>query len=151
MRSLLVLATTALFGAVGCSVEEAPVAVDPAATIALDDAAYAGEIVLRADSALLVPGSAATLAIVMPGQDTPLLARTYDLGDPIWRIDRDGARLYFALDGRDAWPGFTAPVRREMEFVARFDPDGNPATDELGSVRVRLPVRTGSSSIQVET
>lgn len=150
MQRLLVLVPIALLGAVGCSVEEAPVAVDPTATIALDDAVYAGEIVLRVEAALFPSGSAVTLAIVMPGRDTPLLARSYDLGDPIWRFDRDGARLYFTIDGRDAWPGFTAPVRHEMELVARFDPDGNPATDEPGSRSVRLPVRTGSSSLQVE-
>jgi len=134
--------------AVGCSGED--VSAPVVGEVALEDAAYAGELVLRADNALLAPGAAATISLVFPGRDEPLLSRSYDLGDSIWRRNGDEARLYFALNERDAWPGIAGGVRREMELLARFDPDGNPATEEPGSVRVRAPVQTGSRSILVE-
>jgi len=136
--------------AASCSAGDGSGSPEFSAEIPLGEAAYAGELVLRADTALIAPGAVATLTIVLPGTDDPLLSRSYDLGDPIWRAYRDEARLYFAIDGRDAWPGVDKGLQREMELVARFDPDGNPATDEPGTVRTRWPVRTGSPTIQVE-
>jgi len=150
MRLLPSVAAPILIVAAGCSADDGSESPEIRTEILLVDAAYAGELVLRADTALLAPGAAATIAVVFPGRDEPVLSRSYDLGDPIWSPSRDEARLYFALDDRDAWPGIAGGVEREMELVARFDPDGNPATDEPGSVRVRLPVRTGSRSILVE-
>ncbi len=147
MRLLPSVAALSWILVAGCSAGDGS---DTAAEMPLAHAAYAGEFVLRADMALLAPGSAATISIVIPGQDEPLLSRSYDLGDPTWSVSRDEARLYFALDDRDAWPGVEGGVQREMELVARFDPDGNPATDEPGTVRARVPVRTGSRSIEVE-
>lgn len=110
---------------------------------------YAGELVLRGDPEALRSG-AATIAILAPGTDVPLLARSWDLGDPAWRIGRDGARLYFALDARDEWPGAAGAFGGEMELTARFDPDGNPATDEAGTARAHLAVRTGARDLAVE-
>lgn len=150
MRLLSSVAALALLIAAGCSTEDGASSPRAVPEIALEAAVYAGELVLRADSALLAPGAAATISVVFPGRDEPLLSRSYDLGDPIWRLSRDEARLYFALDDRDAWPGIEGGVQRDMELVARFDPDGNPATDEPGSVRVRVPVATGSPSILIE-
>lgn len=113
------------------------------------DAVYAGEIVLRGDPAGFAAGSA-TIAIVPAGEDAPLLARSWDLGDHAWRPGTDGWRLYFSLDARDAWPGASGTFAPEMDLVARFDPDGNPATEELGVARMRVPVRSGSRDLAVE-
>src|SRR5690606_30425170 len=110
---------------------------------------FGGEIVLRGDADGLAGGSA-TISIVAPGEVTPLLARSWDLGDPAWRAGPDGRRLYFALDARDAWPGARGTFATDMDLVARFDPDGNPATEELGVARMRVPVRTGSRDLVVE-
>lgn len=110
---------------------------------------YRGEFVLRGDAALLATGSA-SIAIVSADADTPVLQRTWDLGDPAWRVGDGERRLYFALDARDAWPGADARIAAEMDLVVRFDPDGNPATDELGVAQDRSRVRTGARDLLVE-
>lgn len=113
------------------------------------DAVYGGEFVLRGEPSLFAGGSA-TIAIAPRGEDALVLARSWDLGDPAWRSGADSVRLYFALDVRDVWPGATGTIAPEMDLVARFDPDGNPATEERGVARVRLPVHTGARDIAVE-
>ncbi len=114
-----------------------------------DDAVYSGELVLHGDPAILESG-AASLAIRAVGASDPLMARSWNVGDPAWRVGPDEMRLYFALDKRDAWPGAVGTVGERMELVARFDPDGNPATDEPGSVQARTVVRTGARDLRVE-
>lgn len=114
-----------------------------------DDAVYRGELVLHGDPAILESGSA-SIAICAVGASGPLMARSWNVGDPAWRAGTDEMRLYFALDKRDAWPGAVGTVGERMELVARFDPDGNPATDEPGSVQARLFVRTGAHDLRVE-
>jgi len=114
-----------------------------------DDAVYRGELVLHGDSGILESGSA-SIAICAVGESDPLMARSWDIGDLAWRVGPDEMRLYFALDKRDAWPGAVGRVGERMDLVARFDPDGNPATDEPGSVQARTVVRTGAHDLRVD-
>ncbi|MCY2958756.1 MAG: hypothetical protein NTY35_01220 [Planctomycetota bacterium] len=132
-----------------CSPADRPVSPQRTAEVPSDGAAYGGELVLRGEAALLGSGSA-TIAIVPRGEEAPVMARSWDLGDPAWRSGPDGLRLYFVLDDRDAWAGATRGTRAEMELVARFDPDGNPATEEPGVARVRLPVQAGARDLAIE-
>lgn len=144
-----VAAAAALTLAAACSRSDEPAAARRERPAPPEGTLYAGELVLRGDPESLHSGSA-TVAVLAPGSDVPLLARSWDLGDPAWRIGRDGARLYFALDGRDEWPGATGAFGGEMELSARYDPDGNPATDEPGTARARLAVRSGARDLVVE-
>lgn len=121
----------------------------PATAIVPSDAHYAGELVVRGDAALAADGSV-TIQIVPRGGEAPILARSWDLGDPVWQRGAEGWRLYFVLDARDAWPAATGTIVADMDLVARFDPDGNPATDEVGVARTRRPVRTGARDLDVD-
>lgn len=112
-------------------------------------ARFAGEFVVRGDPSILDPGLV-TVSIVRPGEDAPVLSRSWDLGDPAWRTSRGEKRLYFSLDARDAWPGVPADLGSAMELVARWDPDGNPATDEPDVARVRIPAGAGEVDLTVE-
>jgi hypothetical protein len=140
---LLVLAAAA------CSNADEAESPDRGPLVPDDRVRFAGELVLRGDLPFST-GAAVTLAVEDVGGGPARLARTWDLGDPVWRADRDGARLYFALDARDAWPESEIAVRETMEIAARFDPDGNPATDEPGVVRARVRVRAGDAGLVVE-
>lgn len=142
-------ATLATLLLAGCSPGAGPVSPQRAAAHVPADAVWTGEIVLHAGS----PGprsGAVTLAIVPPGGEEPVLARSWDLGDPAWRRGSDGWRLYFALDARDAWPGARGAVAEAMDLTARYDPDGNPATEEAGVARARQAVRKGARDLAVE-
>lgn len=149
MSPALSCASLSLFLLAACAPAEDSVSPRREAAVVPADAVYAGEIVLRGEPALLTGGSA-TIAIVRPGEEAPILARSWDLGDPAWRASGDSLRLYFVLDARDAWPSATGSIDPEMDLVARFDPDGNPATEDPGVARARLSVRTGSRELAVE-
>ena len=137
------------FAVAACSAGDGADSPDRGPLVPAERVRFAGELVLRGDLPF-VAGASVTLAVEDAGGGPAALARTWDLGDPVWRHDRDGARLYFALDARDAWPGAPPAVRETMEIAARFDPVGNPATEELGVVRTRLPVRAGDEGLVVE-
>lgn len=149
MSPVLRCASISLFFLAACAPAEDAVSPRRETPAVPADAVYAGEIVLRGEPALLAGGSA-TIAIVRRGEETPILSRSWDLGDPAWRSGAESFGLYFVLDARDAWPGTTGAIEPEMELVARFDPDGNPATEEPGVARSRRAVRTGSREIAVD-
>jgi hypothetical protein len=80
----------------------------------------------------------------------PLLMRRYEIGDPAWSR-RDGLScLYFSLGLDDALPAAHAPVLgRTMVLEVRFDPDGNPATEEKGGARRSATVTTGDGDLLI--
>ncbi|MBL8863867.1 MAG: hypothetical protein JNK02_17895 [Planctomycetes bacterium] len=142
------------FLAAACSPGAAPGSPGPTTGLPADSIVFAGDLALLGDPALFAAGSV-TVGVALPGEDELVLARSWDLGDSAWRMDRDGRRLYFRLDARDVVrvrrPGnAAADIPPNMDLVARFDPDGNPATEEAGVVRTRVHSRTGARDLEVE-
>ncbi len=148
MHTATRIATLSALFLVACSHAEEPVSPEPATPVSAD-VSYRGELILHGDPALLGAASA-SISIVAAGGDAPVLARTWDLGDPAWRVGAGEMRLYFAIDARDAWPGRTTAMQDRMDLVARFDPDGNPATDEPGVVQRRVSVARAARDLHVE-
>ncbi len=143
---LLVLA-----GACG-GAETAPAGSGPARTGAVPAAiraALAGEVVVRGAEGLADAGSL-TVALVAAGEDRPALARSWELADPAWRRYGSEQRLYFTLDPRDAASGPAPEATGACELIVRWDPDGNPATDEAGVVVERLPVARDARDLRID-
>ncbi len=149
MVRLRLLIAAVLSSVAACAPSEPPARARPGVLTGDARARFAGELVVRGDPAVLAPG-VVTISIVRPGEDAPILTRSWDLGDPIWRAGRGEQRLYFSLDARDAWPGVQAELGPDMELLARWDADGNPATDEPEVARVRVPARAGAVDLAVE-
>jgi hypothetical protein len=143
------LGVAALALLVACSQGDAPLGPQQATLTGDAGARFAGELVVRGDPAVLDPG-VVTISIVRPGDEAPILTRSWDLGDPVWRASHGEQRLYFSLDARDAWPDVQAEIGPDMELLARWDPDGNPVTDEPEVARVRMPARAGATDLSVE-
>ena len=143
------LGAAALALLVACTPGDAPLGPQHAIITGDAGARFAGELVVRGDPGVLDPG-VVTISIVRPGDEAPILTRSWDLGDPVWRASRGEQRIYFSLDARDAWPGVQAELGPDMELLARWDPDGNPVTDEPEVARVRVPARAGATDLAVE-
>jgi len=143
------LGAAALAFLAACAPGDRPTGIQPAVLTGIAGARFAGELVVRGDPAVLDPGLV-TISIVRPGEDDPILTRSWDLSDPVWHASRGEKRLYFSLDARDAWPGVQAELGPDMELLARWDPDGNPANYEPEVASVRVPVRAGATDLSVE-
>ena len=128
------LGAAALALLVACSAGDSTLGNQPTVLTGDSGARFAGELVVRGDPGVLDPG-VVTISIVKPGDEAPILTRSWDLGDPVWRASRGEQRLYFSLDARDAWPGVQAELTPEMELLVRWDPDGNPVTDDVAASR----------------
>jgi hypothetical protein len=113
---------------------------------------FAGEVALEGAIAG-VEGGAITLTVRAIGaeanRDERALRRSYEVRDPYWRTADGARRIYFHLDGNDALAAGAPPFLGQMELEARYDPDGNVATEEEGVVRATTRVRTGSRDIHV--
>jgi hypothetical protein len=89
-----------------------------------------------------------TLSVTEAGSDAPFLARSWELADPLWRARGGERRLYFRLDRRDLVG--EPPAGATWELAARWDPDGNPLTEEPGAASARLVVRGGDLDLVLE-
>jgi hypothetical protein len=134
-----------LLGLAACAREPQPVASAPAQ---VGDLRLSGELVVSLPGLPADPGTV-TLTAVRPDTDAPLLSRTWELADPIWRECGGSRRLYFTLDARDAVRGASGDPGSALDLVARWDPDGNPATDEPGVVTTRTRVAPGDRHVVV--
>lgn len=113
---------------------------------------FAGEMALE-DGLAGAQGGAITLTLRAIGaeaaRDPRALRRTYEVRDPYWWTSDRSKRIYFHLDEKDALSTGSPPFKAEMELEARYDPDGNVATEEEGVVRSTARVRTGDRDIRV--
>jgi hypothetical protein len=106
---------------------------------------FRGEVVVRG----LPKGSAVgavSLAAVPPGGGAPCLERSWLLADPAWRAYGRDRRLYFQLDERDRVADGPEPDAGPWELLARWDPDGNPATGEPGVAFARAAAVAGAET-----
>lgn len=113
---------------------------------------FGGELSVRGPIANMDEGAVfvAVFPIGATGRDRePVLSRTYLLADPSWRRSSGLCALRFDLGAEDALDGKPPRLSREMEFVARFDPDGNPATHEPGEKEVSMRATVGDAGIVI--
>lgn len=101
---------------------------------------YSGLVTLEGSLAEERTG-AVVVAVQHAGGGEPILMRAYDLNDP-WR-SRESIPFGLSLSDRvvQGEPRFA----RRMTLVARYDADGNPATEGADDVQTSVLVETGST------
>jgi hypothetical protein len=147
LRSLkAVEAALLLLCSFGCRESEPPKAPEQLADPAPAGTAlrFAGDLVLRGDDA----DGALVITVRKVGSKDAVLRRTYAIADPAWARRGEARCLHFGLDARDALEDDGVPIAREMELVARYDADGNPATLEAESFEHAWRARTGDLNLE---
>lgn len=105
---------------------------------------FAGDVILAGALARETTGAIVLFVRAVASQQ-PLLQRSYEAEDP-WRSRN---AIAFGLTAADKVVETLPAFGREMELVARFDSDGNPATREDADVEVVTRARTGATDILI--
>jgi hypothetical protein len=134
------------FGVYACGADVDRTPRSAAGSAARPALAASGEIVVRGEP-LSEDLGAVSVSIERAGGGPALVARTWELSDPIWRERRGERRLYFRVDERDRVAGAAATVTGPLDLVVRWDPDGNPDTVEPTIVEVRRSLESAASDI----
>jgi hypothetical protein len=107
---------------------------------------FSGELVLTGAVARATEG-AIVVALRRIGGTRALWQRSYELTDPWWMQTPASRVLPFGLSEADAIVDPAPSLSVEMEIVARYDADGNPATIEPDAVEAVSRALTGATDV----
>jgi len=124
----------------------------PQPTLPSEPATIAGRIQLSGELASARRGSV-TVRAWREGDSgregaQPVLARTYEIGDPDWSSDEGLSTHYFGLCDADRVGDAARGLPAELEIEACFDPDGLTST-RAGVVSASAHVRNGAKDVLI--